>query len=166
MGNYYLTYTEPRDTYERKELRLFRDTYEAIMALQIGKIDLHTRIIVRLGDIKVIEDSGPKDSTIVETTAGRCIFNDMLPKGMPFYNMTMSQNILSRVISDCFKFSGSAETVDLLDRIKNLGFKYATLAGLSLWYYGPQNTGKRHRLLNRLKRRSAKYIRTTMTGFD
>jgi len=131
MGNYYLTYTEPREPGEKKELRLFRDTYEAIMALEIGKIDLHTRIIVRLGETKVIEDSEPNDSTIVETTAGRCVFNDMLPAGMPFYNKTMSQKMLSRVISDCFKFSGSAETVDLLDRIKNLGFKYATLAGLS-----------------------------------
>jgi len=131
MGNYYLTYAEPREPGEKKELRLFRDTYEAIMALEIGKIDLQTKIIVRLGNVRVIGDSGPKDSTIVETTAGRCIFNDMLPAGMPFYNMTMSQKMLSRVISDCFKFSGSAETVDLLDRIKNLGFKYATLAGLS-----------------------------------
>ncbi len=131
MGNYYLTYTEPRDTSEKETLKLFRDTYEAIMALEIGKIDLHTRILIRLDDIKVIGDSGPEDSTIVETTAGRCIFNDMLPAGMPFYNLTMSQKMLSRVISDCFKFTGSAKTVDLLDRIKNLGFKYATLAGLS-----------------------------------
>jgi len=131
MGNYYLTYAEPREAGEKKEFKLFRDTYEAIMALEIGKIDVHTRILIRLGDIKVIGDSGPEDSTIVETTAGRCIFNDMLPAGMPFYNMTMSQKMLSRVISDCFKFTGSAKTVDLLDRIKNLGFKYATLAGLS-----------------------------------
>ncbi len=156
MGNYYLTYTEPRDTYERKELRLFRDTYEAIMALQIGKIDLHTRIIVRLGDIKVIEDSGPKDSTIVETTAGRCIFNDMLPKGMPFYNMTMSQNILSRVISDCFKFSGSAETVDLLDRIKNLGFKYATLAGLSFGIMDLKIPGKKAQIIKQTEKKISK----------
>jgi DNA-directed RNA polymerase subunit beta' len=131
MGNYYLTYVEPREPGEKKEFRLFRDTFEAIMALEIGKIDLHTRIIVRLGDVRVIGDSGPEDSTIVETSAGRCIFNDMLPAGMPFYNKTMSQKMLSRVISDCFKFTGSAETVDLLDRIKNLGFKHATLAGLS-----------------------------------
>jgi len=45
--------------------------------------------------------------------------------------MTMAQKKLSRVISDCFEFAGSAETVDLLDRIKDLGFKYATLGGLS-----------------------------------
>jgi DNA-directed RNA polymerase subunit beta' len=43
----------------------------------------------------------------------------------------MSQKMLSRVISDCFEFTGSAKTVDLLDMIKDLGFKYATLAGLS-----------------------------------
>ncbi|GAG75920.1 unnamed protein product, partial [marine sediment metagenome] len=70
---------------------------------------------------------------VIETTVGRCIFNDILPSGvgMPFYNMTMSQKKLSQVISDCFEFAGSAETVDLLDRIKDLGFKYVTLGGLS-----------------------------------
>ena len=131
MGNYYLTYAEPREPGKKKELRLFRDTFEAIMALEIGKIDLQTKIIVRLGDVSILGDSESDDSTTVETTAGRCVFNDMLPAGMPYYNMTMSQKMLSRVISDCFEFTGSAETVDLLDRIKNLGFKYATLAGLS-----------------------------------
>jgi len=50
---------------------------------------------------------------------------------VPFYNMTMSQKQLSRVISDCFEIAGSAETVGLLDRIKDLGFRHATLAGLS-----------------------------------
>jgi len=131
MGNYYLTYLEAGDTSETKEPMLFRDTFEAIMALDMGKIDLHTRIKVRLDKVQVIDDSEIRQEKIVETTAGRCIFNDMLPAGMPFYNMTMSQRKLSRVISDCFEFAGSAETVDLLDRIKNLGFKYATLGGLS-----------------------------------
>jgi DNA-directed RNA polymerase subunit beta' len=46
--------------------------------------------------------------------------------------MIMSQKMLSRVISDCFEFAGSARTVDLLDRIKELGFRHATLAGLSI----------------------------------
>ena len=50
---------------------------------------------------------------------------------MPFYNMTMAQKKLSRVISDCFAYVGSSETIDLLDRVKELGFKMATLAGLS-----------------------------------
>ncbi|MFQ6035227.1 MAG: DNA-directed RNA polymerase subunit beta', partial [Sedimentisphaerales bacterium] len=72
-----------------------------------------------------------RPSSIVETTAGRCIFNEILPEGMPFYNTTMSGKKLSQVISDCFEFAGSAATIELLDKIKDLGFKYATLAGLS-----------------------------------
>ncbi|MHC4806497.1 MAG: DNA-directed RNA polymerase subunit beta' [Planctomycetota bacterium] len=138
MGNYYLTYLESRDATESEELRLFRDSFEAIMAFEMSKVDLQTRIKVQVGNARIIGDSEIRDSkaevrgsTVVETTVGRCLFNDILPEGMPFYNMTMSQKMLSQVISDCFKFSGSAETVDLLDRIKNSGFKYATLAGLS-----------------------------------
>lgn len=132
MGNYYLTYMEQRETVEEEQLRLFRDTFEAIMAFEVGKIKLHTRIKVRLNNKTVVGDLKPTDeSNTIETTVGRCIFNDMLPAKMPFYNITMSQKMLSRVISDCFEFTGSAETIDLLDRIKDLGFKYATLAGLS-----------------------------------
>ena len=48
------------------------------------------------------EDGKPMH--VIETTAGRCIFNDILPKGMPFYNLTMAQKKLSGVISDCFTY--------------------------------------------------------------
>ena len=132
MGNYYLTYAQHGNVEETGKLKLFRDPFEAIMALEVGKIGLHTKILVRLGkSIKVIGDSGVSNSGVIETTVGRCIFNDMLPEGMPFYNVTMSQRILSRVISNCHECTGASETVVLLDQIKNLGFKYATLAGLS-----------------------------------
>ena len=132
MGNYYLTNMDTHETPETKEVRMFRDTFEAIMALETGKVGLHAKIKVRLDNDRVVTDSEEiHNPTVVETTVGRCIFNDMLPAGMPFYNVTMSQRRLSRVISDCFKFTGSSETVDLLDRIKDLGFKHATLAGLS-----------------------------------
>jgi DNA-directed RNA polymerase subunit beta' len=132
MGNYYLTYLETREASKTEDLGLFRDTYEAIMAYDTGKVGLHTKIRVRLDNNRIVGDSGHiQNQKVVETTVGRCIFNDILPAQMPFYNVTMSQKMLSRVISDCFDISGSAETIDLLDRIKNLGFKYATLAGLS-----------------------------------
>jgi len=132
MGNYYLTHIDLHNAPARKDLRVFRDVFEAIMAFDTGKISLHTMIKVRIDKARVITESEEiHDPKIIETAVGRCIFNDMLPKEMPFYNMTMSQRRLSRVISDCFKLTGSSETVDLLDRIKDLGFKYATLAGLS-----------------------------------
>jgi len=132
MGNYYLT--NVRDG-EKGEGMAFRNPFEAIMALETGKITLHARIKVRVNKDKVItgpdEISEIKKPCIVETTVGRCIFNDILPAQMPFCNVVMSQKMLSRVISECFALAGSAETVDLLDRIKDLGFKRATLAGLS-----------------------------------
>jgi DNA-directed RNA polymerase subunit beta' len=132
MGNYYLTYEEPREMPEEDQLRLFKDPFEAMMALEVGKIGLHTKIKVRLGEnVNVVSGSQTEYVSTIQTTVGRCIFNEMLPKGMPFYNMTMSQRRLSRVISDCYEYAGAAETVVLLDQIKNLGFKYATLAGLS-----------------------------------
>ena len=132
MGNYYLTYSAPHEEAESRQTRIFRDAFEAMMAYEMGKVGLHTRIRVRISTARVISDSGEAENPpLVETTVGRCIFNDILPPGMPFYNTTMSQRKLSQVISDCFEFAGSAATVDLLDRIKNLGFKHATLAGLS-----------------------------------
>ncbi len=132
MGNYYLTCMPGRGATESKKPRVFRDAFEAMMACEMGKIDLHTPIKVRLNKARIVGDSEDiRNVTMVETSAGRCIFNDILPEGMPFYNTTMSQRKLSRVISDCFEYAGSAQTVDLLDRIKDLGFKFATLAGLS-----------------------------------
>jgi len=139
MGNYYLTCMSSG---EKGEGMLFKDSFEAMMAFDLGKVALQAKIKVRI-DRPVARDSslvtaeaeGDESQTtgpeLIETTVGRCIFNDMLPEGMPFYNMRMSQKLLSRVIADCFKFAGSAETIDLLDRIKDLGFRYATLAGLS-----------------------------------
>ena len=143
MGNYYLTYVETREVpgVEQSPPMAFKDPFEAMMAYSVGKIGLHTRIKVRIAKITPgaggsrkggkAESAAKASFEVVETTVGRCIFNDILPAGMPFYNNTMSQKALSKVISDCFEYAGSAETVELLDNIKNLGFKYATLAGLS-----------------------------------
>ncbi|MHC4461518.1 MAG: DNA-directed RNA polymerase subunit beta', partial [Planctomycetota bacterium] len=144
MGNYYLTSIEAKSEKRKAEeqgfyvIPAFRDAFEAMMAYEVGKIGLHERIKVQIEEgRKVITEDSPVPQVgtgrVIETTAGRCIFNDILPSGagMPFYNMTMAQKKLSQVISGCFEFAGSAETVGLLDRIKDLGFKYATLGGLS-----------------------------------
>ena len=148
MGNYYLTISvdefrlpveDAKSKTEDERLPAFRDTFEAIMAYETGKISLHQKIKVRVaqpvkGPATSKQTSAKYEGNltqVIATTAGRCIFNDILPEGMPFYNMSMSQKKLSQVISDCFEFAGSAQTVELLDKIKDLGFKYATLAGLS-----------------------------------
>jgi DNA-directed RNA polymerase subunit beta' len=147
MGNYYLTYlsTNPQ---EKGTGMAFKNPYEAILAAEEHKISLHAKIKVRIDKAQVRDDGvivdgkgdvfKPGESggyriepAIVETTAGRCVFNDILPEKMPFYNMTMSNKKISRVISDCFKMAGSAKTIELLDKVKEQGFKRATLGGLT-----------------------------------
>jgi len=134
MGNYYLTFLS-KNPNEKGAGILFANPFEAMMAYELGKIHLQAPIKVRIGNKKIVlSEEGRQvlqDSAVIETSAGRCIFNDILAEQMPFYNMTMSKAKLSMVISDCPGYASSSETVDLLDRIKDLGFKYATLAGLS-----------------------------------
>jgi DNA-directed RNA polymerase subunit beta' len=101
---------------------------------------------------------------VIETTAGRCIFNDILPAGMPFYNVLMNQGRLSSVISDCFKMAGSAQTVDLLDEIKDLVFRYATLAGLSFGVMDLKIPGKKQEIIDDTEKKVTKIRKNYQAG--
>src|SRR5204862_566597 len=71
------------------------------------------------------------NGSILLTTVGRCIFNDVLPPKMPFYNYALPSAGGSRVIADCYAQLGRPATIALLDDMKMLGFRRSTLAGLS-----------------------------------
>ncbi len=180
MGNYYLTCLNHE---EKGEGMAFRNIEEAITAYDLGKISLHAKIKVAIPEEqKVLVDeiterfvpgsggiakeriqytSGRK---IIETTVGRCIFNDMLPDGMPFYNMTMAQKMLGRVISDCYILTGSANTVDLLDNIKELGFKRATSAGLSIGVTDMKIPPKKAEIISQTEERVEKIHSNYLAG--
>ena len=68
---------------------------------------------------------------VIKTTIGRVIFNDILHPQMPFYNMALGQKQLQGIIADCYQILGRAETIDLLDNMKDLGFRESTRSGLS-----------------------------------
>ncbi len=165
MGNYYLTVMSDK---KKGEGMLFKDPFEAIMAYETGKIALHSRIKVRMQKAVIGDDlklkPKPERPEVVETTVGRCLFNDILPKEMPFYNVTMSQKRLGDVISGCFKYSESAETVDLLDRIKDLGFRNATLAGLSFGVTDLKIPAKKQEIIDETEKRVAKINKNYTAG--
>ncbi|MGE4285861.1 MAG: DNA-directed RNA polymerase subunit beta' [Phycisphaerae bacterium] len=130
LGNYYLTTCMAG---AKGEGMVFRDTFEAISAYDRGVVSAHAKCKVRLPKGKrFMDDDGEHEGGVVETTPGRCLFNDVFPQEMPFFNQLMSSKQLGKVISECYKRIGSGKTVDILDRVKDLGFKYATLAGLSI----------------------------------
>ena len=68
---------------------------------------------------------------MIDTTVGRVMFNEILPKGMPFYNIAMRSSELASVIGDCYEILGRRQTIELLDDMKQLGFRESTLSGLS-----------------------------------
>ncbi len=131
MGCYYLTMTVPE---AKGDDMIFSSPEEVEMAYAAGKIHTHAKIKVRLPKYRCMrEDYEAKTGfgKIVDTTVGRVIFNMVLPKGMPFYNIALRSSQLARVISDCYQMLGRSRTINLLDDMNQLGFRFATRSGLS-----------------------------------
>ena len=114
--------------------QLFSSIEEAITAYELGKASLHTEVILRLPPDKMVatEDDVSPSGGKITTTIGRCIINDVLPDEMAFYNYPLGQSGVSRVISDCHQTLGRGATIEVLDRIKDIGFRWSTKAGLSI----------------------------------
>jgi len=131
LGIFYLTCERPG---EPGEGRKFYGAEEVFLAFQQEKVGIHAKIHVRLaGRPEVRDEDGAQKPTngMHETTVGRVIFNDILPPEMAFYNKTLNQRGLDEIIHDCHRLLGRQRTIQLLDEIKDLGFRHATLAGLS-----------------------------------
>ncbi|MBM4160598.1 MAG: DNA-directed RNA polymerase subunit beta' [Ignavibacteria bacterium] len=117
LGCYYLTKSKPGDLGEGL---MFYGPEEVIVAFDQGKIGLHARIKVRI------------DGKLIETTTGRVIFNDILPKEISFINELLNKKRLVQIISAVFRRCGNLESARFLDKLKYLGFSYATQGGLSV----------------------------------
>ncbi len=102
----------------------FSNPDEVLTAYQDEEVDLHAKIKLRIvGDGK---------TQTIETTTGRVIFNQILPKGFSFVNEPLGKKQVSEIISECYKSFGHSTVIKLLDDIKDLGFEYATLGGISI----------------------------------
>ncbi|MFN7438920.1 MAG: DNA-directed RNA polymerase subunit beta' [Phycisphaerales bacterium] len=155
MGVYYITYM-PQDQKDRVDTscRYFRDRKEAILAYEQGAIGIHEKILVRLDGFEHFADEQtgalkPLPSNLrIATTVGRVLFADILERGMPFYNCALGKKGCARVIDDAYAIAGRAATITLLDRLKEVGFKQSTLAGLSFGVTDLRIPGEKTALLN------------------
>ncbi|BCL79601.1 DNA-directed RNA polymerase subunit beta' [Ktedonobacteria bacterium brp13] len=133
LGCFYLTEDRPS---EKRARRVFTDSNEALLAHTAGHIDLHTRIIVRIGDVSVYSTPPPTQPEHpsrgrVETTVGRVIFNDILPEPLGYRNYPLHKDALKALVAECLSTCGEEATVHLLDDMKRLGYQYATKSGIS-----------------------------------
>lgn len=118
LGIYYMTRVK-KDV--KGEGMIFSGPEEVRSAIDAGAIDLHAKIKVRInGELK-------------ETTAGRIILFEIIPEEIDFdaINKLMNKKELANLIDHCYRLCGDKTTVLLADRLKDLGFKYATISGLS-----------------------------------
>jgi DNA-directed RNA polymerase subunit beta' len=133
LGCYYLT-QNPRGEDANKEKRapLFADADEVDLALSEGSIRTHSRIRLKNPDFGRQTIFGDASARVIDTTAGRVVFNQIWPAEMGFYNKVCGKKQLSDVIWRCYKVAGQQRTVETLDRLKQLGFREASKAGISI----------------------------------
>ncbi|MDH4268810.1 MAG: DNA-directed RNA polymerase subunit beta' [Dehalococcoidia bacterium] len=122
LGCYYLTISKPE---AKGEGKFFSSFDEAKLAYELGIIELGAEIVVR--DPSLRSDGGR-----INTTVGRIIFSDALPPQLRFYNKTVDKASLRVLVADCIGLLGNEGTAGVLDRLKELGFDYATKSGISI----------------------------------
>ena len=177
LGCYYLTVGNDGEPGEDLD-NPYSGFEEVEMAWAAGKVTLQTRIKVRLPEgMRVMVVAGgdrdflaPEDSKIVETTVGRCMFHDIIPSGMPFYNYPLKKSRLMEIIADCHAYLGRESTLTLLDELKDIGFRYATLGGMSFATYDLKMPEAKIAILGESQKKVAKinnqYERGVITGLE
>ncbi len=126
VGVYYLTAIGKgfKDIKPENIKYRFGSTEEAVLAYSLGYVKLHTPVLakVRVADTE----------KVVKTTVGRIILNEIIPPDLRDYERTFGKKEIKNVIYDTFKRHGIDATADLLDNMKDLGFHYATVSGLTI----------------------------------
>jgi DNA-directed RNA polymerase subunit beta' len=117
LGIYYLTKERPG---VKGEGRLFADSEEVRIAYDNENVDLQARIRLRW------------KGEIIETTVGRTLFNEVAPEPLRFLNAELKKKEITALVGRCYNQLGNEVTVQFLDELKDLGFRYATLSGLSI----------------------------------
>ncbi|RME79477.1 MAG: DNA-directed RNA polymerase subunit beta', partial [Planctomycetota bacterium] len=122
---------------EERPVKAFHSREEVLMAFDLGKVDVHTPVRVRFpkGTVIQLDKNGKKKTLtspeLVLTTVGRILFHEVIPSKMPFYNFPLEKNALKNLIADSYGYLGKEGTLSLLDELKKLGFRWATLSGIT-----------------------------------
>ncbi len=141
LGLYYLTKARPGS---KGEGRTFASTDDVLIALEMGEVETLTPIKLRytgrvIDLVKAFDNQNLIHTEPIEfskqymdTTVGRVILNDVLPDDMPFINGLLKKKGLTQMVHYCYLKFGLTTTVTMLDKVKSLGFLYATRAGISI----------------------------------
>ncbi len=133
LGCYWLTKIVKEKS--KQEIKIFSSQEEAIMAYELGKIDLRESILlpkekIIKGGVEEIE--GLEDNGLVKTSVGRIKFNEVLPESIPFVNYLVNSKKLNKIVNQIIiQCEDKIEVEMYLDNIKELGFEAATISGIT-----------------------------------
>jgi DNA-directed RNA polymerase subunit beta' len=128
LGIYYLTLEKPGARGEFREgvfppQGIYSSFAEAKLAYDMGHVELQARILVR---------DQRTDGQMVTTTIGRILFNEVVPPELGFRNQVMDKKAIKDLVAECYRRLGEAATAEMVDRMKDLGFRYATRSGITI----------------------------------
>jgi len=166
LGCYFLTLMLDG---QKGEGKLFANDNEVHMALDHGVVGLHSQIRKRLPKGTTVDDGGTQkkvlaEDTVLLTTPGRIVFNEILEEGMPFYNRVQDKGSLRAVIADCFEILGRQGTIDVLDKLKDIGFHYSTISGMSFGVGDLQSPEARDKIISEADKKAVKFNKAYQRG--
>jgi len=125
LGTYWMTKTVKG---EKGEGKIFATPDEAILTANFGEVSFRAAIKVML---PIGEKYGALGGTVLDTTVGRILFNEILPTDIPFINKEIERKTMALIVDDLLLKHGPDALPPVLDRIKSFGFKYTTYAGIT-----------------------------------
>ncbi|MBI4789301.1 MAG: DNA-directed RNA polymerase subunit beta' [Chloroflexi bacterium] len=126
LGVYYLTMDRPG---EKGAGKVFGSVEEVALAYALGHVQLHAKIQLEL---EVPSKSKTPKKRMIETTVGRVLFNEIVPPELGFVNDALDKKKLKEFVAAVHAKLGSEKTAEVVDRVKEIGFKYATRSGLTI----------------------------------
>ncbi len=138
LGLYYLALSKNEDAKD-EDIPTLGSVAEALLALDMGHMHVHDPIRIRLDGKAIPADMLPENwkgeegqTPVVRTTIGRVIFNEAFPKDFEYRNHSVLKSDIARLVDEVVHRYDRAATEEVLDNLKNLGFHYATRAGVSI----------------------------------
>ena len=169
LGLYYAT----RDKINGKgEGMIFANITEVVRAYEAGEVELATRVAVRITEYEIVDKKAEGDARFAEktriyqTSVGRAILSEILPKGMLFeeINKPLKKKEISRLINTSFRKCGLRETVIFADRLLQSGFRLATKAGISIAIDDMLIPSSKERIITEASTKVKEYDKQFMSG--
>ncbi|MGH6886771.1 MAG: DNA-directed RNA polymerase subunit beta', partial [Geminicoccales bacterium] len=160
LGCHFLT-KEPTDADERRPAARIGSLAELEMALAVKRLEFHS-------PVQMWQDGPGGTGQWITTTAGRVIFNSILPqtllRELGFQNKVMRKRDLSELVFESYRRAGLAPTVQFLDQLKEFGFRYATMGGVSIGVADLEIPAEKAPLLHDAEARVERFQRAYATG--